>query len=269
MGTEREVVDTLIAWGNEILYKPQERFDFTRAKTTSGLSARERREREAANDLLNDIETYPHIFVLGTLMARQYDIAKCWLIPYRFIKDNYLGTFFFEALRGVSSQLVADWMSNPPKHRFHRQMGEIFYAGIQKIDQDYAGDASQIWRGNPSAETVKQRFQDFKGAGSKIANMSTHILVHRFKVPLSDLSAIDMPVDTHVRRVFRRLELIPTGLSKAAEKEAIIAATRRYLPAYPAVFDRPAWQTGRWWCHEHHPECVDCKMRDLCPSAAV
>jgi endonuclease III len=267
METEQGIVDALIAWGDEILHQPRKRFDFTRTETTPGLSDSQRREREAANDLLNNIETYPHIFVLGTLMARQYDIAKCWLIPYRFIKDNHLGTFFFEALRGVSSESIADWMSNPPKHRFHRQMGEIFYAGIQKIDQDYAGDAAQIWRGNPSADTVKQRFQDFKGAGSKIANMSTHILVHRFKVPLSDLSAIDMPVDTHVRRVFRRLELIPTGLSKAAEKDAIIAAARRYYPAYPAVFDRPAWLTGRRWCHEHHPECGVCKLRTVCPTA--
>lgn len=269
MDRQKKIVDTLIAWGNEILRRPRERFDFTRTKTTSGLSAQERREREAANDLLNDLETYPHIFVLGTLMARQYDIAKCWLIPYRFIKDNQLGSFSFEALRDVSSQLVADWMSNPPKHRFHRKMGKNFYAGIQKIDQDYAGDAAQIWRGNPSAETVKQRFQDFKGVGSKIANMSTHILVHRFKVPLSDLSAIDMPVDTHVRRVFRRLELIPTGLSKAAEKDTIIAAARRYHPAYPAVFDRPAWQTGRWWCHEHKPNCAACRLKDVCPSSFI
>ncbi len=130
MNLQKKIAEVMIAWGNEILSRPRERFDFTRAKTTSGLSVKERREREAANDLLNDLETYPHIYVLGALMTRQYDIAKCWFIPYRFIKDNQLGSFAFEALREVSSQLVADWMSNPPKHRFHRQMGEIFYAGI-------------------------------------------------------------------------------------------------------------------------------------------
>jgi endonuclease III len=269
MEPQQRVVQVLIDWGNEILRRPRARFDFTRAATTPGLSDRERREREAANDLLNDLETYPHIFVLGTLMNRQYDVAKCWYIPYRFMKDEHLGTFAFAALRDVSSQSVANWMSNPPKHRFHRTMAEVFHAGIQRIAQDYGGDAGQIWQRAPSAAIVKRRFREFKGVGPKIANMATHILVHRFKVSLSDLSAIDMPVDTHVRRVFRRWGLIPAGPSKAAERGAVIAAARRHYPAYPAVFDRPAWLTGRRWCHEHAPECVACKMRDVCPSAVL
>lgn len=178
-----------------------------------------------------------------------------------------IATFSFPAIRGAPRELIAEWMGKPPKHRLHRQMADIFYSGIQRIDREYSGDASRIWQGKPSAATVKDRFLAFDGAGPKIANMATHILHHRFKVPMSDLTAIDMPTDRHVCRVFQRLGVIPVHLSTAQVRKAVVAAARRLNPSYPAVFDRPAWLIGRKWCHEEGPECMDCFMRNLCPSS--
>jgi endonuclease-3 len=262
----QQIVDVLIERGNDIVNSPRKRFDFTR-ENTLGLSNRERQDRAEANDILNDIETYPHVFVLGCLMNRQYSVEKCWIIPYRFVKDNRIGSFSFTALRGTSRKLVADWMSNPPKHRFHRKVADVFYSGIQRIDKEYSGDASEIWQGNPRAATVIERFRAFKGAGSKIANMAAHILFHRFKVPMSDLSSIDIPADRHVCHVFQRLGLIRSDIPSAQVKKAVIAAARQFNPSYPAVFDCPAWLIGRKWCHEQSPDCTACPMKNLCPSS--
>ena len=262
----QEIVDVLIEKGNAIVNSPRERFDFTR-ENTPGLSNGERHDRVEANDILNDIETYPHIFVLGCLMNRQYPVEKCWIIPYRFIKDSRVGSFSFTALKGTSSKLIADWMSKPPKHRLYPEMAEVFYLGIQRIDRYYSGDASKIWQGNPSAATVIERFRAFKGAGPKISTMAAHILFHRFKVPMSALSSIDIPADKHVCRVFQRLGLIRSDIPSAQVKEVVIAAARQFNPPYPAVFDRPAWLIGRKWCYEQSPDCTACPMKNLCPSS--
>lgn len=262
----QEIVDVLIERGNAIVNSPRERFDFTR-ENTPGLSNGERHDRVEANDILNNIETYPHIFMLGCLMNRQYPVEKCWIIPYRFVKDNRIGSFSFSAIRGTRRELIADWMSNPPKHRFHRQMADVFYSSIQRIDREYSGDASRIWQGNPSAAIVREQLGAFKGAGAKIANMAAHILYHRFKVPMSDLTSIDMPIDTHICRVFQKLGLIRSDISTAQVKKAVIAAARQFNPSYPAVFDRPVWLIGKNWCREQNPDCLACSMRNICPSS--
>jgi endonuclease III len=97
--------------------------------------------------------------------------------------------------------------------------------------------------------------------------MAAHILYHRFKVPMSDLTSIDIPTDTHVCRVFQRLGLIRSDISTAQVKKAVIATARQFNPSYPAVFDRPAWLTGKNWCREQNPDCLACSMRNLCPSS--
>ena len=88
-------------------------------------------------------------------------------------------------------------------------MGEYFYDAIELIHNKYNDDASNIWKSNPNSAQVGCRFLEFNGVGIKIATMAVNILSRDYKVPMTDMSAIDISPDRHVKRCMYRLGLIP------------------------------------------------------------
>jgi uncharacterized HhH-GPD family protein len=217
-----------------------------------------------ADALLNDIEHHPHAFVVACLMDRQWQAEKCWAVPYR-LKER-LGSFEFNDLRVLSREKVAVlFVQAPPLHRMKENMADVFHAAIQRIGEQYTGNASLIWQGQPSSATIVRRFLEFNGAGPKIATMAANILVREFKVPVSDKHSIDISPDVQVRRVFERLNLIREG----ASNEEIIYTARELHPPYPGIFDIAAWEIGREWCRPRSPECEGCYLQAHCPTAAA
>ena len=73
-----------------------------------------------------------------------------------------------------------------PLHRYPERMSDNSYEAVRLIADRYSGDASNIWRGEPSSAEVVYRFLQFRGVGPKIATMATDILSRELKVPLSD-----------------------------------------------------------------------------------
>src|ERR1043165_1021117 len=70
-----------------------------------------------ADLLLNNLEDYPHAFVLACIMDRQMRAERAWLIPYLF--SQKIGGFEFETLRSLSLREVRDLMTKPvPLHRY-------------------------------------------------------------------------------------------------------------------------------------------------------
>jgi len=240
--------DTLIRRGEEWLAQPFKPVSFT--------------DNRDADVLLNDLDHYPHAFVIACLMNRRWKAEKCWLVPFRF--QERLGSFEFDELAALSSDEVASlFVQSPPLHRMKEIMADIFHAAIQKIREQYSGDASQIWQGTPSSATIVRRFLEFKGGGPKITTMAANTLVREFKVPVSDKYSIDVSVDAQVRRTFERLGLV----REHASNGELIYVARELNPAYPGVFDLPAWEIGRDWCRPKAPECEKCYMRPHCPTA--
>ncbi len=215
-----------------------------------------------ADFLLNDLKSHPHAFVLGCVMDRQIKAERAWVIPYRF--SQALAGFSIEKLGKLSLSDVGRIMSYPePLHRFVEIMSRHFYSAIHRISHQYAGNASRIWKGNPSSAEVVYRFLEFDGVGPKIATMATNILARDFKIPFADHFSIDISADVHIRRVFTRL-----GLSAAnASVEQIIYRARALYPDFPGMMDLPCWEIGRNWCKPSDPECGACYMKDLCPTA--
>ncbi len=142
-------------------------------------------------------------------------------------------------------------------------MGSFFYAAIQRIAQEYSGDASRIWNDKPSSAELVHRFLEFDGVGPKIATMASNILARDFKVPLSDYYSIDVSVDVHLRRVFARLKLITEG----EPIESVVYRARALSPEFPGLLDYPAWEIGRQWCRPSSPRCDECYMAPCCPGA--
>lgn len=242
---QEKIVEELIRRGKELLRQPPKKLELT--------------GNPEADDLINDLENFPHAFVLACIMDRQMKAEKVWLIPYEISKE--IGGFEFSKLLKITQNEFKNIFKRRRLHRFNNIMAEYFYLGIQKIHRDYNDDASNIWKGKPSSATIVRRFLEFKGVGVKIANMAVNILARDFKIPMSDYNGIDISPDRHVKRVFQRLGLV----SKNASDDEVIYSARKLYPEYPGIFDTLCWEIGRNWCKPHKPDCNNCYLEQYCP----
>ena len=246
--TDELVASVLLERGNTLLARPFQPVGFT--------------GHDEADALLNDLERYPHAFVVACIADRQVAAERAWLIPYSL--KTKLGSFEFSRLEQLSLDEMKRLMSEPePLHRFPDMMAKNLHLAVRRIAAQYARRASNIWAGKPSSATIVRRFLEFDGVGPKIATMAVNILVRDFKVPLSDKISIDISPDVQVRRVFTRLGLIGHG----ASIEELVYRARELNPMYPGIFDLSAWEIGRNWCRPKEPNCQPCYMNVCCPTA--
>jgi len=215
-------------------------------------------DNNEADALLNNLNEYPHAFVLACIMDRQVRAERAWLIPYEFSKE--LGGFEFSRLLELKQEKVTRIFQNKKLHRFNDVMAKNFYAGIRRIHENYQDDASKIWENNPPSAAIVRSFLEFDGVGVKIATMAANILAREFKMPMKDRICIDISPDVQVKKVFIRLGL----LSKEASNEQLIYLCRELNPQYPGIFDLPAWKIGRQWCKPKNPECQNCYLNEYC-----
>ena len=211
-----------------------------------------------ANILLNDFDNFPHAYVLACCTDRQVVAEVAWMIPSK-LRDIF-GDFSIEKLSSISLDDYIQIFNEHKLHRFNNVMAKVFYSAVQKIIIDYNGDASNIWKGEPSSAAVVYRFLQFEGVGIKIATMAANILARDFKIPFSDYYSIDISLDIHIRRVIRRSGLV----SNDANEESIIYKARELYPEFPGIIDYPCWGIGRTWCRPRNPNCEECIIKSDC-----
>lgn len=193
-----------------------------------------------AEKMLSDLNHFPHHFVLACLMDRQLGAERAWAIPYRV--GHHLGGFKFSDFKKADLRTVQRIFKKERLHRFRTNvMPAIFFRAVERISDSYHGDAKNIWANNPPCARVIRRFLEFDGAGPKIATMATNILVRQLKVPMRDISAIDVSADRQVMKYFQNNGL----LRDCAKKEELIYLAREMHPEYPGIFDLLAWEQGR------------------------
>jgi endonuclease III len=215
-----------------------------------------------ADQLVKDIRSHPHAYVIACLMDRRITAERAWGIPYEL--QQRLGSFEFSFLRALSLQQLEEAMQRPTAlHALGQAMPVVLYRAIHHIDEAYDGDASAIWKGRPSSETIVRRFREFYGAGPKISTMAANILVRDFRVDVADRSAIDISVDVHIRRIFARMGFVLPG----ASDEMIIVRAREMNPEYPGILDLLLWDLGRERCRPTNPGCHGCNWKDRCAYA--
>lgn len=241
----RQSIEILKERGMELFEQPRSFIEFTKMKI--------------ADQLLNDIDSQPHAFVLACLMDRQIKAERAWLIPYEI--SVAVGNFDIPSLLAVDLDRLIRVFEEKSLHRFNHKMAKVFYEGVRHIQLKYQGQATNIWLDNPSSARVVQRFLEFDGVGIKIATMATNILARDFKIPMSDLISIDISPDVHIKRVFQRLGYIRMN----AKEEEIIYTARELNPTYPGVFDLSVWEVGRTWCKSSNPLCDECYLNKYCP----
>ncbi|MBP7103492.1 MAG: hypothetical protein KBA86_09630 [Bacteroidales bacterium] len=215
-------------------------------------------DNDEANAILNDLELYPHAYVLACLMDRQIKSERAWIIPYEIYRE--LNTFKFEDLEKIPLENLTDIFNRKKLHRFNDTMAEIFYYAIKDIRNKYKGDASNIWNNKPSSSSVVYRFLEFKGGGVKISTMAANILARQFRIPFSDYYSIDISPDVHIIRVMKRMGFVPQN----ANNDMVIYKARELYPEFPGIIDFSCWEIGRNWCKPKNPICSDCIVKDEC-----
>jgi endonuclease III len=247
---EKTIRDRLVEHGQTLFRAPKQLIQFTRDPQ--------------ADALLNDLTDHPHAFVLACVMDRQVKAEKAWLIPYRI--SEKLSVFSMERLSALSRADVNRLMAEPePLHRFVDTIAAHFHSAVQRIRNNYAGEAARIWTGRPSSAEVVYRFLEFDGVGPKIGSMAANILAREFKIPFADYFSIDISADVPVRRVFARLGLCAAD----ATVEQVIYKARALHPEFPGIMDLPCWEIGRNWCKPLTPKCGECYMQDWCLAAVT
>jgi endonuclease-3 len=211
-----------------------------------------------ANKFLNDIINYPHVFVLACMMNRQIKAERVWMIP-SLVKEE-IGSFDIQSLSEKTLEYYLELFDRCKFHRFNDTMAKVFYSGVHHITNVYNGDASNIWKGNPSSAAVVYRFLQFEGCGIKIATMAANLLARQFKVPLSDYYSIDISPDLHIMRVLHRTGLV----SKDADINSVIYKARELCPEFPGIIDLSCWEIGREWCRPINPKCGNCSISSEC-----
>lgn len=215
------------------------------------------------NALLNDLDRYPHAYVLACMMDRQIKAERAWTIPWSV--QQALGSFDIEVLGSQSLEYYQDLFITKALHRFGKSMAKTFYATIHRILDDYSGNASRIWNGNPSSAAAVYRFLQFDGCGIKIATMAVNILARQFKIPFSDYYSIDISPDVHVFRVMKRTGMV----SSTADRESIIYKARELNPEFPGIIDFSCWEIGRNYCRPQNPKCEDCPIESECKRIGI
>ncbi|SCL76761.1 putative HhH-GPD family protein [Methanoculleus chikugoensis] len=183
------------------------------------------------------------------------------MIPYRI--SEIIGGTEFQKYLSLDLSTTKRIFIQHSLHRMPSQMAYCHFKAVEKIHLDYHDDASLIWkRDDPTSADVIKRFSEFYGVGQKISTMAANILVREFKIDLIDKSAIDISVDVHIERVFKRIGFVP----KDATRNDIINLARELYPEYPGIFDSVCWEIGEAWCRPNSPLCENCILKGLCAS---
>jgi endonuclease-3 len=215
-------------------------------------------DSKEANQLINNLEVYPHAYVIGVVVDIQMKSERAWAIPHAI--EQYAGGFEFDRLVKLTEKELQRLFKRKSLHRFPAKMATNVFLAIQRIADEYDGDASTIWSNKPSSAEVVFRFLQFQGIGQKLASMAANILARDFKVKFSDYYSIDVSIDVHLRRVFTRLGLVREG----AAPEEIIFKARSLSPKFPGLLDLGAYQIGRQWCRPNDPQCEECYLGGFC-----
>ena len=89
------------------------------------------------------------------------------------------------------------------------------------------------------------------GVGNKTAGV---IRAELFKIP-------ELPVDTHVERVSKRLGLVKSGATpiEVEQKLKKLFKKERWIKTHHQLI-----HFGRYFCKAKGPNCSNCKLKDIC-----
>ena len=253
----KQITNYLIQKGKEFLKNPSGKI----LPTNKCLS----NEEKKACKLVEDINNYPHFFLLFCVVNRGISAEKAISIPYFFSKK--INSIDFDSFLKLSFDDYKK-IFNEINCRYKNIFAKATYKCINDIHLKYSDNAANIWNDKPSSVEAVKRFKEFWGIGQKISTMAVNILARQFGVEFKNLNGIDISVDVHIERIFKRTGIIKPieykNLSKNELKKLIISRAREIYPEYPGILDIEAWKIGKEICHEINPKCDYCPLKKYC-----
>lgn len=118
------------------------------------------------------------------------------------------------------------------------------------VINEWDGDLAQIF--DQPFLVARDKLMELPGIGPKTADVSL-MFVSNHKV---------MPVDRHIERIAKRLELVPQNGNYEAVRRVFEDASTpdRFLEVHLSLI-----RFGRETCTARRPKCSDCVLNDLCP----
>jgi endonuclease III len=207
---------------------------------------------------------------VGVIFDQGIPYERAWAAPH--LLKQRLGHFSVRRIAATPmGELRRAVRQAPALHRYVGKLPLWIKAAARKLVKEYDGDAANIWEGCLTAGEVIERLDDFPGIGQKKAHMAARILqedgreFHRW-------DQINVAVDVHVRRVWKR-----AGLVRNTSTATIMATATRLWPKFPGELDFPTWWIGTTWCHgrgadcqgERHDDGRRCPLVRVCPKIGV
>jgi endonuclease-3 len=125
---------------------------------------------------------------------------------------------------------------------------------LRAITETAPGGLSLDWLADRQVPEAQRYLTSLPGVGRKTAAC----------VLLFALGMRDVPVDTHVSRVGTRLGLFRAGASFEELHDTMLEITPR---GQELEFHVNLLRHGRRTCHARRPNCRECALRRMCPSA--
>ncbi len=201
-------------------------------------------------------------FLFAVIFDQQIKAERAWAIPLELKKR--LGHLDVCKIASMSGNKLLEIFKKPTAlHRWINKMPIWIKSACEKLITNYEGKTENIWRDTKDAKIIIERFDDFDGISQKKSTMAVNFLVDYFKIPLTNWENIDISVDLMVRRVFKRLGIVPEN----ATDEEIIRKARVLMPSFPGDLDYATWDIGRYWCLLKNPYCYykENGIEDNCP----
>jgi uncharacterized HhH-GPD family protein len=200
----------------------------------------------------------PFAFLLAVIFDQGIPYGRAWVAPLEL--KRRLGHLDPGRMAEQPGAVQAAIQAKPALHRYVVNMPAYVALAARKVIDEYGGDASRIWAGEPTARELQQRFDAFKGIGQKKAAMAVEMLERDLHVPIREMEGSDIAFDVHVRRVFLR-----TGLADRDDQDHMVEVARSLHPERPGELDIPGWWVGHEWCHPGVPDCPACPLTKVCP----
>ncbi len=144
-----------------------------------------------------------------------------------------------------------------PRYGLH-ESAEMLKSAARLVMQ-FGGTANSIWQG-ASPKQVKVRVRNIRGVKQKKSDLLCRILYQRWGEFKGQEYDIDIPVDVHVMRVFKR-----TGITSSESKREAREAARVLIPSFPGALDWATFYIGKEWCRSGSPNCPACPLTTVCP----
>lgn len=138
-----------------------------------------------------------------------------------------------------------------------RSKANTIWNVLDRLQQERGALSLQDTRAMDNGQ-IRTLLESLPGVGPKTASC----------VLLFDLARPAMPVDTHIERIARRLELVPV-------KWNAVKIERWYEEVLPRSWDErytfhvSTIRHGQQVCRSQRPLCAECLLQDLCPSAGI